>query len=48
MTRPFLKMMAHEAIEAAMSNTMTACTMGLASSTKVQIDKSLPITPLRE
>src|SRR5882762_3623661 len=41
-------MTAHEATEATMSSAMTACTMGLASSTKVQIDKSLPIAPLHE
>src|ERR1700722_16092131 len=48
MTRLFLKMTAHDAMEATMSSSMTACTMTLASSTRVQIDKSLPITPLRE
>src|ERR1700731_780179 len=41
-------MTAHELTEATKSSAMTACTMGLASSTKVQIDKSLPIAPLRE
>src|SRR5882762_458042 len=41
-------MTAHEATEATMSSAMTACTMGLASSTKIQIDKSLPIAPLHE
>ena len=48
MTRRFLKMMAQEAMDAIMSNAMTACTMALASSTRVQIDKSLPIAPLHE
>src|SRR3984957_2992735 len=48
MTRPFLKMTAHEAMEAPISNIMTACTMALASSTRVQIDKSLPIAPLHK
>src|ERR1035438_1436099 len=46
-TRPFLKMTAHDATDATISSAMTACTMGLASSTKVQIDRSLPIAPLQ-
>src|ERR1700730_18142489 len=48
MTRPFLKMTAHEVTEATNSSAMTACTTGLASSTKVQIDRSLPIAPLQK
>ena len=41
-------MIAHEATEASSSKATTACTMGLASSTMVQTDKSLGIAPLRE
>src|ERR1700727_3408869 len=48
MTRLFLRITAHEAIEAAMSKAITPCTMGLASSIKVQIDRSLPISPLHK
>src|ERR1700675_536377 len=48
MTRPFLKMTAHEVTEATNSSAMTACTIGLASSAKVQIDRSLPIAPLQK
>ena len=48
MTLLFLKITAQDATEAPISNTMTACTMTLASSTRVQIDKSLPITPLHK
>ncbi len=38
MTRPFLKITAQDATEAPMSSSMTPWTMGLASSTKAQID----------
>src|SRR5277367_706380 len=41
-------MTAQEATDAASSNATTACTMGLASSTSVQTDKSLGIPPLHE
>src|SRR3984957_10145191 len=41
-------MTAHDATEATISSAMTACTMGLASSTKVQIDRSLPTAPLQK
>src|SRR5882724_7898011 len=42
------KMTAQEATEAASSSATTLCTMGLASSTRLQTDKSLGIPPLRE
>src|SRR5271167_4176891 len=48
MTWPLRKMTAQEATEAASSSATTACTMGLASSTSVQTDKSLGIPPLHE
>ncbi len=41
-------MMAQEVTEAISSSATTTCTMGLASSTMVQTDKSLGIAPLRE
>src|SRR5579863_6855203 len=48
MTRPFWKMTAHDTSDATISNSMTPCTMALASSTRAHIDRSLPITPLHE
>jgi hypothetical protein len=42
------KITAHEVTEAISSNPTTTCTMGLASSTMLQTDKSLGIAPLRE
>src|SRR5580658_10846276 len=41
-------MTAQEATEANISSATTPCTMGLASSTRLQTDKSLGIPPLRE
>ena len=40
--------MAQEATEASKSSTTTDWTMGLASSTNIQTDRSLGITPLHE
>src|ERR1700722_6682032 len=42
------KMTAQEATEAATSSATTPCTMGLASSTRLQTDRSFGIPPLRE
>src|SRR5580704_6294554 len=48
MTWLLRKMTAHEEIGAMSSKATTPCTMGLASSTRLQTDKSFGIAPLRE
>src|SRR5271165_4940394 len=48
MMRLLAKMIAQEATDASPSKSRTACTTGLASSTRSTTEKSLPIAPLRK